>query len=62
MRKLVVDKNACIGCETCVSLVPKVFKLGHDGKVQVIDQNNDNQENIENAIDSCPVNAIKWEE
>jgi len=61
MKKLVVDKNTCIGCGTCISLAPKIFKLADDGKVQIVDQKGDFQEDIENAIDSCPVQAIKWQ-
>lgn len=62
MKKLVVDKDTCIGCGTCVALSPKVFKLDDDGKAEVIDQNADTPENIQNAIDSCAVSAISWKE
>ncbi len=62
MAKLVIDKDTCIGCGTCVALCPKVFKLTDDGKAEVIDQNGDTPENIKNAIDSCPTTAIKWQE
>ena len=62
MKKLVVDKNACIGCGTCIALAPKTFQLGDDGKAIVVGQDEDNQEAIENTIDSCPVQAISWKE
>lgn len=62
MKKLVVDKNKCIGCGTCAALTPKVFKLGDEGKASVIDQEGDSEETIQNAIDSCPVQAISWKE
>ena len=61
MKTLTVDKNKCLGCGTCVSLCPKVFKLGDDGKAEVIDKSADTDENIKNAIDSCPVGAISGE-
>lgn len=62
MKKLVVDQDLCIGCGTCSALCPKVFKMKDDGKADVIDQTADTPENIQNAIDSCPTNSIKWEE
>ena len=53
-----VDKNKCIGCGTCVSLCPKVFKIDDNGKAVVADEKGDTEENIRMAIDSCPVQAI----
>jgi ferredoxin len=62
MKKPVVDKEACIGCSTCSVLAPANFKLGNDGKAQVINPVGDDQEAIQNAIDSCPAGAISWKE
>jgi ferredoxin len=59
MMKIKIDKNKCIGCGTCTVLAPKSFKLGGDGKAQVIEPPGDDQVKIKEAIDSCPVNAIK---
>ena len=61
MKKLIIDKDICIGCGTCSSLAPKVFQITDDGKAQVIDQESDDSNTIQNTIDSCPVNAIKWQ-
>jgi ferredoxin len=57
--KIVVDKNLCLGCGTCVAIAPKSFKLGVDGKAQVIEPPQDEEKTIKEAIDSCPVAAIK---
>ncbi len=66
MRTLVIDENACIGCGTCAVLSPKVFKMNEAGKAEVRqladDQNADTEENIQNSINSCPVQAIAWKE
>lgn len=61
MKNITINKNKCIGCGTCAALCPKVFKLGEDGKAEVIDPRADTDENIKNAIESCPVGAIKGE-
>ncbi len=55
----VVDKNACIGCGACASLCPKTFRLGGDGKSEVIDAGA-GEECAQRAIDVCPVQAISW--
>jgi ferredoxin len=60
-RVLKVDSDKCIGCGTCVALCPKVFALNKDGKSEVIDQVGDSEENIQSAIDACPVGAISWD-
>jgi len=53
-----VDKETCIGCGTCTVLAPKTFKLGKDGKAEVINPPRDEEEKIKEAVDSCPVQAI----
>lgn len=57
--KIIIDKNLCIGCGICVTIAPKTFKLGADGKAEVIEPVGDKEETIKEAIDSCPVSAIK---
>lgn len=59
MAKLTVDKKVCIGCGTCEVIAPKSFKLGDDGKAEVFVPPGDNQVAIQEALDSCPVDAIK---
>jgi len=54
----VVDKNKCIGCGTCTVLAPKTFRLGKDGKAEVINPPGDEEEKIKEAAESCPVDAI----
>jgi len=50
-----IDKAKCIGCGACVSVCPKGFEL-KDGKAQVKDSK---AKCIEDAIEGCPVGAIK---
>ncbi len=62
MRKLVVDKNKCIGSQTCVAIAPEVFEIESDGKSHVKYQNCADEATIEEAIKACPVEAISWVE
>lgn len=57
--KITIDKNLCIGCGTCTSIAQKSFKLGSDGKAEVIEPMGDEEKIVQEAIDSCPVAAIK---
>lgn len=59
VKKITVDKDLCIGCGTCVVLAPKTFKLGKDGKSEVIEPPGDKEEKIREAVDSCPVDALE---
>lgn len=62
MKTVVVDKNICIGCGTCAAMCPKVFKMEADGKAVAFDPKGDTEENIQAALDACPVDAILWKE
>lgn len=62
MKKLVVDKEKCIGSQTCVAIAPEVFELDDNGKSQVKNQQGADEATIEDAIKSCPVEAIFWKE
>lgn len=59
-RKITIDKNKCIGCGVCVAIADKTFRIGTDGKSELVDNPSDNEEIIQQAIDSCPVGAISW--
>ena len=64
-RRLVVDQDKCIGCGTCVALYPEIFELNGEGKAEVkFKEFKDSswQSKIEEAIESCPVEAIGSEE
>ncbi|HBA36425.1 TPA: ferredoxin [Candidatus Falkowbacteria bacterium] len=51
-----VNKNKCIGCGMCAGLCPEVFKIGADGKAEVI--KNKSLPCVKDAAGSCPVGAI----
>jgi ferredoxin len=58
MKTVVVDKNTCIGCGSCVAIAPKTFALSDDGKAIVIDASGDPDDVIQQAVDGCPVGSI----
>lgn len=56
MSKAKVDQELCIGCGTCESVCPSVFKLENGKSVVVKEDCGDC--NCQEAVDSCPVGAI----
>ncbi len=54
---LKIDKSKCIGCGTCAALFADFFRLGVDGKAEVLKQPEEEREEEMAAV--CPVEAIK---
>jgi ferredoxin len=62
-RSIVIDEDECIGCGTCEEICPAVFKLNEKtDKAEVIDQKGAPGDQIEEAMEACPVECIQWEE
>jgi ferredoxin len=62
-RRVVVDQDTCIGCGNCEGICPEVFQLNEEaGTSEVIKPEGGPEDLIEEAIDSCPVEAIHWQE
>ncbi len=62
-KKVVIDQDECEGCETCVELCPEVFAFDEEKEVAyVIKPEGGPEDEIEEAIDNCPVECIYWEE
>jgi len=54
-----VDENSCIGCRACVYEAPHTFSMDESyGKARVTHQWADNEQNIEIAMEICPVDCI----
>jgi ferredoxin len=62
-RRVFIDEEECIGCGTCQELCPDVFELDDDTqKARVIMPEGGPEELIEEAMESCPVSCIHWED
>jgi len=61
-KHVVIDAEDCTGCETCVELCEDVFTFNEDEeKAEVILPEGGPEDCIEEAIQSCPVECIRWE-
>ncbi len=58
-KKIIVDWDLCEGCGTCESLCPTVFEVKDDGKAHVIGPDKCDTCDCEEAVDMCPVQAIR---
>ena len=58
-----VDKEKCLGCGMCVGTNSDVFEFDDDGLAKANSDmiNDDNIEEVKEAINSCPVGAIEEE-
>lgn len=62
-KKVVIDADECVACGTCVEICPDVFKMDDgDDAAEVIMETGGPEEQIQEAIDSCPVQCIQWED
>lgn len=61
--KLSINRETCIGCGACESLCPKYFKLDDEGKAvpKIKEVSDKDKKAVQEAKDSCPVEAIKLE-
>jgi len=61
-KKPVVDREICTSCGLCNELAPNTFELDDEEIAYVKDPAGDSEEDIQEAIDGCPVEAISWED
>lgn len=58
-KKIVINQDLCIGCNTCASLNPDIFELDSTTfKAKVKQQPTEITPEILSVVNSCPVNAI----
>ena len=74
IKKVLVNKDLCIGAASCVAVMPEVFELDNENKAVILQKNgvknygpakadafdvsNVNQETLLMAAQSCPTKAI----
>ena len=60
--KPVIDYDLCEGCATCVEYCPEVFEMRDDDKAYVKDDPKCDTCDCQEAADTCPVEAITFED
>jgi len=57
-KKIIIDRDVCIGAASCVAVAPGTFQLDEDNLAYVVDPDKYDDETLLLAAQSCPVNAI----
>ncbi len=57
-----IEQEECTGCGLCEDMCPEVFQLNEDGISEVHDPEGAPEEEIQEVIESCPVECIHWKE
>ncbi len=61
-KVLVIDEAECIACESCVEICPDAFRMSSGNEhAEVIDPKT-SADCVGEAIDTCPVQCISWQE
>lgn len=62
--KVVLNRDACIGCGACATLCEDIFEIDNEGFSKVIKEEvkDEEVELTRDAIESCPTGAIALEE
>jgi ferredoxin len=62
MRVPYVDPAKCQGAYICESIAPQTFQVNDEGLSEVVNPEGNDEQTIQQAIDSCPYAAISWKE
>ena len=62
ITKVWIDEGACTGCGLCEDTCPEIFELNDVAKVKEKVDFNEFEEEIKEAAESCPGEAIHFEE
>lgn len=62
--KIIADRSLCQGHGQCIEAAPDVFDLDDEALVVVLDGEPDeaNRRAVEEAVDRCPVDALRIED
>ncbi len=67
MKKIIFEREKCIGCGTCAVLCPKFFEMGKDGRAELKDGVKEKDgfvreveeiDCVKEAEGGCPVSCI----
>ncbi|MFP4474722.1 MAG: ferredoxin [Desulfatibacillaceae bacterium] len=63
MKRPVVDQQECVDCGSCTELCPDIFVRNDDMEVvQAVEMDEYPEDCVDEAIATCPVECISWEE
>lgn len=62
--RIVLDENKCSSLGMCEATAPEFFEVGADGALHILDTTpgDCHRTLIEDAVESCPTNALSMED
>jgi ferredoxin len=57
-KKVVIDREECIGAASCMAIAPGTFQLDDENLAFLVDPDSYDDETLLLAAQSCPTNAI----
>jgi len=62
-RNPVIDLAECTDCESCISLLPDIFKRNPEtGCIEVAEISDYPEEEIEQVMSMCPGDCVTWQQ
>ena len=62
-KKVYIETEECIGCQSCVGLCPDVLAFDEETEKAFVKMpEGGSEECIDEAIGTCPAECIHWEE
>jgi ferredoxin len=62
-KTVVIDEETCSGCGTCAAIAEDCFTLNEETeKASVVSQAACSEDLMQEAIDTCPEEAISWQD
>ncbi len=58
-KEAYINQNDCVGCELCTKICI-AFKIAANGKAEFCPEVIAKENEIQDAIDNCPVQCIHW--
>lgn len=61
--RIAVERDRCEGLGMCEAMAHEFFEVGEDGLVDILDESpgEEHREDVQAAVDSCPVLALRLE-
>jgi ferredoxin len=61
-REFYIDDEECIACGSCSEICPDCFHFEEDMEVAKVTAFDCDEDLIQEAMDTCPVQCIHWED
>jgi len=58
IRRIVVDREGCIGARSCVVVAPEIFQMDDENLAYIVNPDASDDDILKMAAEACPVLAV----